>query len=142
MGIVRRTLAVGFVVILLVLSLMLLFIDERHVFLLGYHAREDFHQLKECWVDAYQSKSGVDVMWEVFWSLPPAFLGRMSYTLSRWGIKGYLDVKDLGCIEDRLLYTFYTLFTDPVHHLYEPVDEWWPETDPITGELVTETEAE
>lgn len=138
MSIVKRSLAVGFLVLLVVFSLMILFTDEHHLFILGYHVKDDFDRLKVCWIDSYQSKSGVDVFWDVMWSLPPTFVARTGYTLTKWGITGSLNVSDLGNLEDRLIYTIYTIFSDPVHHLEEPVTDWWPEIDPITGEIIEE----
>lgn len=139
MSIARRALAVGFVVILLIFSISLLFLNNHHMFYLGESVRSDFYDLKACWIDSYQEMNGWDIFWEILWSLPGAFALRTGITLTNWAANnGKMEVYMLGNLEDRLIYTFYVIFSDNTVYPDYPVTDWWPEIDPVTGEIIEE----
>lgn len=132
-----------FIYVLVALILVSFFSGMGIFYNVGGEFILDIEPLLKCWSEAYGEGY---TPWTLFSmalaSMPPTFIIPTSLTIATWARRGYLLTTDLKNLEDRIMYTVYVLVTGNYVDENDQFDgiNWFPDTDPITGERTEETD--
>lgn len=132
-----------FTIFLVIMVLAVCFGGVGFLYNIASEGIYDLEPLIQAWSSAYgEGFRPWNIISLALLSLPPVFIVPTTKLVFQWSVTGHLDGDKLTNLQDRIIYTYYVLVNqehDPNEEQFNDVN-WFPDTDPITGEPTNETD--